>query len=98
MLAPLARFDCSLRSRGLIARSAREECALSRCFLSCSQAKNLPARSSQDSGTRSLARVDSAYLGDADFRVHISQRGAGHLARAISALGKDGLELATLLH
>jgi hypothetical protein len=92
-------FDRPLRSQCLIARSAREEGALSRCFLSCSQAKSMPARSFvQDSGTRSLARVESAYLGDADFRVDISQRGAGHLAGAISALGKDGLELAALLH
>ena len=90
MLAPLARIDCSLRSRGL-----RFEPLLPLSLA----AKSVPARSFvQNRGTRSLARVGSAYSGDADFRVDISQRGAGHLARAISALGKDGLELAALLH
>jgi hypothetical protein len=44
------------------------------------------------------SRVEPACLGHADFRVDIRQRGTGHLPGTISALGKDGLELAALLH
>ena len=96
-------FDCSLRSRG-----SRFEAA---AFLTHSQTKSVSARSFvQDSGARSWprgvrlrsqlgARVDvTSDLGQTDFGVDVSERGAGDLTRPVSALGENRFELAALLH